>query len=518
MNDNVIRIRRRGRSRVNGEGQSADMQDEPSATHSTGQGNGHAQDDNQSTERETINAIADEQINRLNRQYAVVVAGSKVVIMRESLDPLTGNPDIALMQVKDFKTLLENQDVEVPAGNNTKTIKLADFWLRHARRREYDGLVFNPREPQPEDTLVEGEDNGPESRCFNLWRGFGVEPAEGDCRLYLDHVRNVVCGGDENLSDYVLAWLADAVQNPAERPGVALVLRGEQGTGKGTFAKHFGALFGNHYIQVSNPGQLTGRYNSHLKDKLIVFADEAFWAGDKAAEGQLKRMITEETLVIEPKFVDAFKIKNHTRLIVSSNHDWIVPAGAKERRFVVLDLSAEHLQDYTYFQAIEVQMDNGGREALLHYLQNYNLQDINLRQIPRTEALLDQQRHSMRPVEAWWYDRLMAGCIMEGRNDWASEPVQCKFVQDDYRDHSKNIGALRKATETELGVALKKFAPGLRREKRTSCEVRQSYYIFPSLEECRTDFDCYLGNTTRWPTGPNPEAEPETDPDGLIDF
>jgi hypothetical protein len=37
---------------------------------------------------------------------------------------------------------------------------------------------------------------------------------------------------------------------------------------------------------------------------LVVYADEAFWAGDKKAEGVLKAMITEDTIQIEMKGVN----------------------------------------------------------------------------------------------------------------------------------------------------------------------------------------------------------------------
>ena len=79
--------------------------------------------------------------------------------------------------------------------------------------------------------------------------------------------------------------MADAVQNRARRPGIAVVLRSQEGTGNGGFCSQFGSLFGSHFIQVSQASHLTGNFNSHLKDKLIVYADEAFWAGDKKAEG-----------------------------------------------------------------------------------------------------------------------------------------------------------------------------------------------------------------------------------------
>ena len=46
-----------------------------------------------------------------------------------------------------------------------------------------------------------------------------------------------------------MSWMARAIQQPW-RPGeVAVVLRGEKGTGKTFFADHLGELFGEHYVQ-----------------------------------------------------------------------------------------------------------------------------------------------------------------------------------------------------------------------------------------------------------------------------
>ena len=160
-------------------------------------------------------------------------------------------------------------------------------------------------------------------------RVFAVESKKGDCSRFLEHVRNNICKGDEEISDYLFAWMADCVQNRSRRPGIAVVLRGRLGTGKGVLCSQFGALFGPHFIHVSQPSHLTGNFNSHLKDKLVVYADEAFWAGDKKAEGVLKAMITEDTIQIEMKGKDVLTFRNHIRLLISSNHEWVVPPVTK---------------------------------------------------------------------------------------------------------------------------------------------------------------------------------------------
>ena len=208
----------------------------------------------------------------------------------------------------------------------------------HSDRRQYHGVVFEPQRPTP--------------GYYNLWTGFAVEPRPGNCSLYLEHIHFVIAGGDDEVYEYIIAWMADAVQRPTRRPGTSIVMRGKQGTGKGVCCTEFGKLFGQHFVHVQHARHLTGHFNAHLKDALVVFADEAFWAGDKSAEGALKAMVTEEQLPIEFKGKDVIYVRNHIRLMISSNHDWVVPAGLEERRFFVVDVSEARMQDQKYFVAI----------------------------------------------------------------------------------------------------------------------------------------------------------------------
>ncbi len=91
-------------------------------------------------------------------------------------------------------------------------------------------------------------------------------------------------------------------------------------------------ILGPHFYAIHHTKKLTGNFNSHLKDVILAFADEAFWAGDKQAEGVLKAMITEPFVSIEHKGKDAIQIKNHINICIASNNDWVIPAGMEERR------------------------------------------------------------------------------------------------------------------------------------------------------------------------------------------
>jgi len=65
----------------------------------------------------------------------------------------------------------------------------------------------------------------------------------------------------------------------------------------------------------------------------------------------------------------------------------------------------KHQKDYPYFAAIDDEMDHGGREALLYHLLHFDLSTVNLREIPKTAALFEQQVSSLSGEQSWWLAR-----------------------------------------------------------------------------------------------------------------
>jgi hypothetical protein len=419
-------------------------------------------------------------VQRLNSKHAVVMIGGKCVIANEEFDPSFGYENITFSTQADLIARYANRSIR---HGKVKTSE-GRAWLNHPDRRQYDGIVFAPGQEV--------------SGYLNLDRGFAVTPKPGSCSLFLNHIRNNLCRGDEELSDYLLAWMADSVQNRSRRPGVSVVLRGRQGTGKGIFCSQFGALFGRHFIQISQAGHLTGNFNSHLKDKLVVHADEAFWAGDKKGEGVLKAMITEDTIQIEMKGKDVVTFRNHIRLIISSNNDWVVPVGNEERRFFVLDVGDARMQDREYFASIISEMENGGREALLSYLLDYDLYGIDVGRPPRTSALMDQKAHSSSSVQGWWYERLMEGHLTSEVKKWDAE-ISTDTLYEDYRDFNQKMGVKRPSAPSAFGKSLRALIPTLERSRPSKGKGRSYVYRIPPLETCRRQFDLHTMGNHDWP-------------------
>ena len=81
----------------------------------------------------------------------------------------------------------------------------------------------------------------------------------------------------------MVGWWAQILQQPSIKMATALVLRGPFGAGKTKVGQVMGSLIGEHYLLVASPRYITGQFNSHMASLLVLHADEAFWAGDKAA-------------------------------------------------------------------------------------------------------------------------------------------------------------------------------------------------------------------------------------------
>ena len=224
----------------------------------------------------------------------------------------------------------------------------------------------------------------------------------------------------------MIGWWAQIFQQPTVKMETAQVLRGVMGSGKTIIGQIMGSLLAEHYLAVASPRYITGQFNSHMASLLVLHADEAFWAGDKKSEGTLKDLVTGLWHMLEFKNVDAIRVKNYVRLFVCGNPNWLIPAGFKERRWAVFDMGEAHVQDHAYFAAITQEMDNGGREALLYHLLNFDLSKVTLRVIPKTAALLDQQIESMTPEQACWLDTLTRGMLPAKRIKPRIEPARRK--------------------------------------------------------------------------------------------
>lgn len=428
-----------------------------------------------------------EYLQELNDKHAAIMLGGKFLILTETFDSILKMPDIALSGVADFFNLYANRKVIDPSSDRMKSV--AKLWLESPHRREYKSIIFDPSKP----ATKSGD-------YYNLYRGLAVVPHPGDWSLFRDHIYKIICSCNDDLYKWVLAWMARIVKYPGgDRPGTSIALRGKQGAGKGCFVSNFGKLFGPHFVHLTNQSQLVGHFNFHLKNALVVFADEGFWAGDKSAEGTLKGMVTEEIQYLTPKGKESFPVRNFINLIISSNHDWVVPAGLEERRFCVIDVSADKMQNTEYFEAIKKQMNHGGREAMLDDLLKLDISQENLRKIPITDALLEQKMNSMGPVGNFWEEVLLDGILLkkETFDDWP-ERITVKSLHDEFLDYCSKMKTRYPINSVHFSRKLHVVCPNIISKQINYAGKNNRSFIIPNLSQCRIDFESVVGKKIDW--------------------
>ncbi len=424
----------------------------------------------------------DEKLPGFNDNHFVTLVGGKLRVGKEQ------DSEIVFMEPGAFEKFHANKLVKIgeDAKGNPITKKLGHWWLEHPERRSYEGgVAFDPT-------------NKTDSKTYNLWRGFAYPAVAGDKhQKWLDHIFHNVCGGNQKYYDYVIRWCARMIQNPATQSEVAIVMRGREGVGKNTFVNALGKLVNGHFFESSSSQQFLGNFNAHLRDKVLIHANEAFFAGDKKHEATLKMIITEATMPIEAKGVDIVRQPNYLHVIMSSNSDWVVPAGPDSRRFLVLDVSDAQRGNSAYFSAIKRDLEDGGYENLMRYLLEMDLTGWNVRDVPTTEALVDQRIRSMDPKAKWWMSRLARGYINHPSDGWAPQ-IEVDALWQDYIADQQLLGNNYRASNIELGRFINKTHDGIKRKRLKVGAARKPVYVLPTLEELREQFDAKMGGPFEW--------------------
>lgn len=434
-------------------------------------------------------------LDAINDEFALIIQEGGHVILRETTDE-KGRPKRLFLPEATFKRIYSPFTIQNGKG---KPLTFADVWLDWSGRRQYSGLCFAP-----------GRDPG--NNYYNLWRGFACDPiSEKDAtpeqneglKMFLDHALQNVCKGDFDLFTWLIGYFAHAIQKPHERPLTTLVFKGMKGTGKNALIERFGKLLGRSHFLVAHDGRyLTSNFNGHMDSCLMLVLDEAFWSGDKNAEGKLKGLTTSPELLIERKGKEPYTVDNLVRLVVIGNEDWLVPATSDERRYAVFQMGEGKMQNRSYFEKMRILLDDkGGCGRLLDFLMKFDLSSVDVNDAPKTEALLEQKMHTADLVEQWWIE-----CLQEGRfigsdfNDQWVEKLPKEEIRNSFTKYLRKRNISNRApTAVAFGKKLNKMCPSVDDKNKKHVEGKYHYeYRFPSVGQARKEYENYIGHEVKW--------------------
>lgn len=428
-------------------------------------------------------------IEKLNKEFAFIVLGGKSTILRQEKEG-----PISFMNVQAFHDLLKPDTIIV--GKSAKQV--SELWFSSHSRPTYKGAEMHPSKNAP-------------AGIYNLWRGFNCEPLgknerptkdmiEG-VRLFKEHALENICLNDEKLLNWLMGYFAHMIQKPWEKPLTALVFKGSKGVGKNALIDRVGNLFRPHYKVVSNKRYLLSNFNGHLARLILMVLDEAFWSGDKQAEGILKDLITGNEHQIEHKGREVFSVKNLLRICIIGNEDWVIPASEDERRFAVFNIGDARQTDKPYFKKMRKLIDTkGGNRLLLRELLAFDLESIDVNEAPDTIGLLEQKIQSLDPIHSWWFSCLKEGDIygMEFQRGWP-ESVGRSQLRDAYLIYAKGRGIRSWLPDaSSFGRIFQKGVPDIRSKRARSGTDRTWSYIVPNIHDCREKFEQFIRHKITW--------------------
>ena len=233
---------------------------------------------------------------------------------------------------------------------------------------------------------------------------------------------------------------------------------------------------------------------------MLLFSDEAFWPGDRSAEGTLKRIVTEPTIMIEPKGFDQTQHKNRLHIIMASNQDWVVPVAIEDRRFAVFDVDGKYAMDKSYFRPLYQELyQQGGLAAFLYDMLAMDLGEWHPRDdLPDTAARRHQKELSLAPEDQWWFQLLLDGKLPVP--DY-TDPSRSR-IRDLFEDAGKTVPALRRQSKLWLSKVL--HSRGC-----SPCRVggdNSRGWRFPPLKEAREAWDKRMPGT-KWEAANEWEAD-----------
>lgn len=424
----------------------------------------------------------------LNNRFAEVRLGTSVLIFDEHTPietPAGVRYGPGYLDLHAFRQMHSGRYADKSSAGN-KAPPLANAWLCHAARRQYQGAVFAPGTTTAANIL-------------NLWSGYAVEPVDGDISLWVRVLCCVV--PDKATRSYVLRWLAWKIQHPGDVPGTILLVMGGKGSGKNSLFEPIVRIFGSHGRVFDDAEQIAGRFTGHLQTVAFAVLDEALFTGNSQQADRIKSRVTATSMTYEAKGRDPVQGVNRCAYVSLSNHSHVWQATVDERRAVVAEAGVELVNDRAFWQQYYEWLDGAGPAALLYHLQHLDLRDFNPRVIPKGDALRRQvEQTALRdPATAWWHTALTEGTIST-RNGLLSvalsEDTTTEVNKSDLHESFK--AAAPRAQAGDWSAAMRKLkswvgASGISVRRPRNTATRGRTVVLPALPELRKTFESVTG-------------------------
>lgn len=298
----------------------------------------------------------------VNERFAVIDTVDGIVDLRTR----------TVSNVSNFKTLRLPSEVTFldPVSGKPKTKKLADLWLAWPNRRVAPELRYEP-----------GRGMILEDGSVNLWKGWGVDPADR-VEVPLDPFFRLVDRffvNDDSAKEWFLRWCAVQFQVPGIKLFSAVLFYSRtHGVGKSWLGQTLGRVFGPDNFSEIAPSDLASQFNSWAAKKQFVLADEVVTASRRVDSSKLKNLITQNKLTVNEKYSPRYVLENRVNYMLTSNDPVPIYVEDADRRFFVWEVVANERFDSEEANVYRSWIEDDVAMASLHrWFLEFDLGDFN---------------------------------------------------------------------------------------------------------------------------------------------
>lgn len=248
-----------------------------------------------------------------------------------------------------------------------KAVSAAAAWLKWPLRTEVTKLTYQPgasrfvQEPRP---------------MYNIWPGWGMEPAAGDVGQFLALVKHIFTGAEPEAMKWFLRWCAYPLQHPGTKLFSSAVLHGiKHGTGKSLIGYTLGRIYGQNFTEISQM-DLHNSFNEWAEGKQFVMGDDVTGSNKRNDADFLKKLITQRELRVNGKYVPTYVVPDCINYFFTANHPDSFFLEDDDRRFFIHEVQVGPMSEEFYVE-YDLWLDTGGAAAVFDYLLKLDLGDFN---------------------------------------------------------------------------------------------------------------------------------------------
>lgn len=257
----------------------------------------------------------------------------------------------------------------------------AATWIKWPLRAEAESLTYQPGKERVTGAPAQ----------YNLWSGWACQPKKGDVSLFLKLLDHLFTGSEKGAKEWLLKWLAFPIKYPGVKLITSPAIHGRaQGTGKSLVGYTMKPIYGDNWTEL-NENNLQSNFNEWAECKQFVLADDVTGSDKRKEADMLKKMISQKSIRINPKYVPSYEVPDCINYIFTSNQPDAFFLEDNDRRFFIHEVKVDPL-DEDFYNEYDLWLNSKDiGPAMFHYLLNVDVGDFN----PSARAMMTNAKQRM---------------------------------------------------------------------------------------------------------------------------